>query len=572
MQFLVKALLLVTLLSCHHRVIYGQAANISGTFNQNGSGTHLWQTGLNWGDGTGTEWPGVAGASATFNGATAAVTGTTPARSIQMANGTLTTVTVGSITVNLDTNNDKANNMQRDTRFTAGTSGRLVFDSTSGPATLNITGNGDSRFSFEAGGTSAVNLLDDLVVTVSNTAYSGAANGFTTGAFEMVSVLFGPGGFTKEGPGMMTFAGSSTQQKLYTGPTTFNAGWVKMSLNGRPTGTSSVTINSGATMELFSTSSTTSAFSYTLGADSNVPLKLNGTGSAIFPGVIRPDRNAIGRNYTITNNTELQSDSLIHIQQIAREDTNHSLTLSGVVSGAGRLTQTAANSDAALGLIVLTNANTYSGGTTLNGGRMQVSGATATFGTGDVFVLDPGTALNAGPGASFGIARLIISQGVANAIADNKQLSIAGGFTDDALPASFAELQTDVNEVVGSLKLGGIDQLNGRTYGSMSSSAMVKNDEFFSGTGMVAVGLLGDYDGSQTVDAGDYVVWRQAYSADTNMYDVWRANFGNTAPGAAAGNSLQQSSAVPEPSTLGLAALCGTFLLATRRRRFAGVA
>jgi hypothetical protein len=61
----------------------------------------------------------------------------------------------------------------------------------------------------------------------------------------------------------------------------------------------------------------------------------------------------------------------------------------------------------------------------------------------------------------------------------------------------------------------------------------------------------GDYNQDGTVDAADYVVWRDglgtAYTpAD---YDVWRANFGRTAgSGAAQFDSL--SAAVPEPVSL----------------------
>jgi hypothetical protein len=64
--------------------------------------------------------------------------------------------------------------------------------------------------------------------------------------------------------------------------------------------------------------------------------------------------------------------------------------------------------------------------------------------------------------------------------------------------------------------------------------------------------LAGDYNQDGTVDAADYVVWRENDGPQSG-YDIWRANFGKTA-GANAGISA----AVPEPPAwaLSLGALC----------------
>jgi fibronectin-binding autotransporter adhesin len=150
------------------------------------------------------------------------------------------------------------------------------------------------------------------------------------------------------------------------------------------------------------------------------------------------------------------------------------------------LIQTGLNSDANLGRIVLTKANTYSGGTIVRGGTMEVSGAPATFGAGDVFVRDPGTTLTNGAGISAAVARLLIPTGVANAIADTATLSIDGGFTDALTPASFVQLGAGINEVVARLTLGGNPVPKG-TYGSTASTAKYKNDEYFAGTGILTV-------------------------------------------------------------------------------------
>jgi len=80
-----------------------------------------------------------------------------------------------------------------------------------------------------------------------------------------------------------------------------------------------------------------------------------------------------------------------------------------------------------------------------------------------------------------------------------------------------------------------------------------------------SVGLAGDYNGNGTVDAADYVVWRDNLGAadesalngngdgggsvDQADYLLWKNNFGSTLPGSS------DSAAVPEPAALSLVVL-----------------
>jgi hypothetical protein len=75
--------------------------------------------------------------------------------------------------------------------------------------------------------------------------------------------------------------------------------------------------------------------------------------------------------------------------------------------------------------------------------------------------------------------------------------------------------------------------------------------------------VAGDYDNNGTVDATDYVVWRNGDSPDDTQagYDLWRANFGR--PGSGAGANV---GAVPEPTTVGLLVFALAALTAARRR------
>jgi autotransporter-associated beta strand protein len=243
---------------------------------------------------------------------------------------------------------------------------------------------------------------------------------------------------------------------------------MRISQAARPSATSSFTINAGAQLDLIA------AGTFAFGSG---PLNLNGAGPttgpfAAFPGAIRNDTGIIA---TINNAVVLQSDTMIHVQGTAG-----STTLAGAVSGPGKLTLGAQPHDANLGTLALNGANTYSGGTVVDAGTLVVSGASATLGTGNVTV----NSANASFAGS--AAKLTIQSGVLNAISDTATLSLAGGNAAGTADDGFVELQSGVNETVGGLKLGGVPQVDG-TFGSTSSAAANKNDEYFSGSGVITV-------------------------------------------------------------------------------------
>jgi autotransporter-associated beta strand protein len=233
------------------------------------------------------------------------------------------------------------------------------------------------------------------------------------------------------------------------------------------------------------------------------------------------------------------------------------LTIGGIISSTGNGTLTKSGP----GTLILTGANTYTGATIASDGVLALTGAAATLGTGNVTVQDAGVGTGAG---------LLIHTGVANAIADTAALSLAGGGTPNVADAGFASLETGINERVGALTLGGAPQLNGLTYGSSTSGALIQSDQYFSGSGVVSVGLPGDFNGDGSVDAGDYVVWSKnpsTYGGSPAGYDLWRANFGLSSAGAGSGASLGGSAGVPEPAAI-LLLICGTLPFLNRRIRF----
>jgi autotransporter-associated beta strand protein len=305
---------------------------------------------------------------------------------------------------------------------------------------------------------------DDVVATVDNTIASSAA-----GALNLTGAISGAGGFTKNGDGLATFG---TGAKTYSGATVVNGGRLRSSLAAAPTATSSFTINSGGQLTLIS------AGTYTFGSG---PLNLNGSGPttgpfAGFPGAIRPDT---GLALTIANAVVLQSNTVLHSQGAG----TGSITLNGVISGPGKLIAGSTPHDANIGSIILSGAsgNTYSGGSEVVAGDL-VAGASSVnaFGSGDVTV-DSANLSFAGS-----IARLVITAGALNPIADTATLFLAGGGAGGVADDGYASLGTGINETVNMLLLGGVPQAPG-TYGSTASVAAFKSDEYFSGTGILTV-------------------------------------------------------------------------------------
>ena len=83
----------------------------------------------------------------------------------------------------------------------------------------------------------------------------------------------------------------------------------------------------------------------------------------------------------------------------------------------------------------------------------------------------------------------------------------------------------------------------------------------------LAAAIPGDYNGNVSVDAADYVVWRNTGSSQSG-YDTWRANFGQTAgSGAALSSAAALSPVVPEPNAFFLLISALTAPIATRRKR-----
>jgi sulfatase modifying factor 1 len=114
---------------------------------------------------------------------------------------------------------------------------------------------------------------------------------------------------------------------------------------------------------------------------------------------------------------------------------------------------------------------------------------------------------------------------------------------------------------------------------SLSPTFEIEDMGFRLATISTPVGVPGDYNANNVVDAADYVLWRKYLNQPAvtlpndstpgtmpEDYTVWRAHFGQTSPGSGSGSLL--SASVPEPATMPLfVALVATAILRRASRR-----
>jgi autotransporter-associated beta strand protein len=284
-------------------------------------------------------------------------------------------------------------------------------------------------------------------------------------------------------------------------------------------------------------------------------------------------------------------------------------TFSGVISGNGVYNRSVGTSGNG-GETIFTEANTYTGGTTINAGRLTVNNVTGSgTGTGPVDANGGGTLAGTGssdglitvnnfgsfsPGPSTGTGTYTASGGLTVKAAAN--VGEPGGILnfDLAAPGTSDLINVLPNDGLiidggtvnlfdaGGLAIGDYTLIDyAGTLGGLGSLTLGAKPSGFSyalqndvtNTAIVlhvtAGGALqGDYNLDGKVDAADYVVWRKdpaAHGGDPAGYNTWRANFG-TGGGSGAGSGSLGTGTVPEP-TAAILLLVGLGLMKPWRAR-----
>ncbi len=281
--------------------------------------------------------------------------------------------------------------------------------------------------------------------------------------------------------------------------------------------------------------------------------------------------------------------------------------VSGVISGSGSVVK------AQPGTTEFTAANAYDSGTTINAGRLLANNTTGSaVGTGDVAVNNSGTLGGTGfVGTAGDPSNLTVNAGGrVDPGVDAGQLTIfgnvtwgAGSFFDVDVAGSTPGVDADQLTVNGAATLAGtlhIDLAEGFTPGAGLSLQVLTAASGVTGTfdnvtwtgettweaiyganavSIVAGGAAGfaaDFDGDGDVDSGDLVAWRGGFGTTTG---ATRALGDADGDGDVDGNDFltwqrelgsglgQGTAAVPEPSTLVLAALAALHIRRRAGRR-----
>jgi fibronectin-binding autotransporter adhesin len=234
-------------------------------------------------------------------------------------------------------------------------------------SSLGVTMSGTGSLTLVGGG-----LIGNTTGTISGGTLAGSPNGelivITPANLTIASILAdnsGATGLTKAGSATLTLTGSNT----YSGPTTIDAGALQIG-NGGATGTlgSGLVTNNSQLVFKLSVASTyggtlSGIGSLTQAANSVLTLTgsntyTGGTTISTSTGTLQIGNGGSGATIGSTSNVA-DTGNLVF---------NHAdaVAFSPVISGVGKLTQTGA------GILTLLGSNTFTGGTTISGGTLQV--------------------------------------------------------------------------------------------------------------------------------------------------------------------------------------------------------
>ncbi|MBA4304944.1 MAG: hypothetical protein C0424_12015 [Sphingobacteriaceae bacterium] len=277
-----------------------------------------------------------------------------------------------------------------------GSNGALVNETGTNTLSGAITLASASSISVAAG---TLNLTAATAINMSTFALS-----FNNpGAATISGGIAGSGTFTKTGAGVLTLTSANT----FSGDKVISAGAINVQNASALGSAGAITVNSGAALQIQG------------GITFARPVTVNGTGIS-NTGAIRniSGNNTLSGLITLASAARIQSDAntLTLSAATAISATNQNLTLGGsgaisitgiIATGTGTLTKDGA------GTATLTAANTFTGGTTISAGAINVQNANA-LGTAGAIVVNSGGAFQIQGGLTFARPLTINGTGVSN--------------------------------------------------------------------------------------------------------------------------------------------------------------
>jgi autotransporter-associated beta strand protein len=202
-----------------------------------------------------------------------------------------------------------------------------------------------------AGGTLVLNSGDSSTQAFSVLGAGGVIQSPTSGSATLSSVFSGAGGLTFTGTGTTILTGANT----YSGGTTVSAG----TLQGNTTSLQGAIVNNSQVVFDQATDGTYSGVMSGSGS-----LTKQNVGTLILTGANTYSGGTTVSAGSLQGNTTSLQGAIVNNSQVVFDQATDG-TYSGVMSGSGALTKQNA------GTLILTGANTYSGGTTVSAGTLQ---------------------------------------------------------------------------------------------------------------------------------------------------------------------------------------------------------
>jgi autotransporter-associated beta strand protein len=375
---------------------------------------------------------------------------------------------------------------------------------------FSITGTGDLTLS------GAMTLNGNRVITNSNT--TGTTTFWDIGGTNRSLTFAGNGdttvtGFIATGTGTLTKNGTGTliltETNTYTGATTINAGTLRVGTGGTTGSLTSAAITNNATL-IYNRSDDVSVGQVISGSGSVTQQGtglLSLTGASTYTGATTISAGTLqigsgGTTGSIANTSGITNNAALVYNR------SNALSVGSVISGSGSLTKIGA------GTLTLTNANTYTGATTLSIGTLSV-GTSANLGAAAAnLVFDGGTLQVTG-------TALTNFSGLGHAVSFNADVNVGLDIND---PTNIFTVDQVLNQVSGSFtKLG-------------AGTAILNRANTYSGnTSIIAGKLLINSPGS--LDAASTVFVEAGTLGGNGMIggSVNVAGPANLSPGASAG-------------------------------------
>lgn len=376
--------------------------------------------------------------------------------------------------------------------------------------------------------------------TVDNNGFGLTLAGSGTGGNVISGAVSGTGGLIKSGTSAWTLSGANN----YTGNTTINGGTLYAGASNTLVSNGNVIVNgtTAGTTTQFTTSASVSQTigSLTLGGSGGTSTSANnvsiGTGSTLTLGgtfTFDATNNPL-RSRVVGGTLELGATRTFNIGDSTSDTTD--VSISSIISGAGfGLVKTGA------GNLYLSGANTYTGDTTINGGKLQVGASNGLVSTNNVILngttAGTTTSFALGTGVTLTIGSLTVGGPGATSTSENRiglgtsgTLTLGGTFTYDATNNPLASFIQS-----GTLELGATRTFNIGDSTSTTSEVIISATISGAGFGLIKTGpgelhLYGPntYTGDTTVNGGTLSAHASNVLVSTNNVIVNGSTAGTT--------------------------------------------